>query len=291
VLNSYSNPLLGGYAEQKPTNDPELHKSIVYRDKVIQAINVTFNSMKSLLTISLTAAVSLLSYGCSNRITTAPSVPNTPTVKASAQTPSITNETQSAAPTAEKAAEKTTETVSSEPSSSAPMASQVAASPSPEAKPSNMIGSRQDRSWEAQGEASTGEKVLLSLDSIQVALRSLGIAQPPTYFFQYRIGGERIYGVTACNGRFSTSQDGDRYDDPNTPQSQATQQMLDRVCNYRVKTAQISSPPSHVRMGAKGEIICTIQNNQAITTYGQDGEWFYTDACGKLGMIHASQIR
>jgi hypothetical protein len=38
-------------------------------------------------------------------------------------------------------------------------------------------------------------------------------------------------------------------------------------------------------------VICTIPEARQITTYGQDGEWFYTDACEKLGMIHKSQIR
>jgi hypothetical protein len=163
--------------------------------------------------------------------------------------------------------------------------------PSSETPPSSLTGSRQDRSWEQQGTASTGETVLLSLDSVQVTRRSLGMPQPPSYFFQYRIGGDRVYGVTACNGEFSTSQDGDRYDNPIKPQSEATQRMLDRVCNLLVKQMQVFSPPSHVRMGANGEIICTIPDRKLITTYGQDGKWFYTDACGQLGMIHSSQIR
>jgi hypothetical protein len=168
----------------------------------------------------------------------------------------------------------------------------AATTPAPTApNPPNLAGSRQDRSWEQQGTASTGETVLLSLDSVQVTRRSLGMAQPPSYFFQYRIGGDRVYGVTACNGEFSTSQDGDRYDAPIKPQSEATRRMLDRVCNLLVKQMQVFSPPSHVRMGANGEIICTIPDRKLITTYGQDGKWFYTDACGQLGMIHSSQIR
>jgi hypothetical protein len=153
------------------------------------------------------------------------------------------------------------------------------------------VGEPEDPSWEMQGAPAEGKTVLLSLASVQVAQRSLGRSQSPSYFFQYRLGGDRVYGVTACNGEFSTSQDGDRYDSPIKPQSEATQRMLDRVCNLLVKQMQVFSPPSHVRMGANGEIICTIPNNKAITTYGQEGEWFYTDACGKLGMIHSSQIR
>jgi hypothetical protein len=152
-------------------------------------------------------------------------------------------------------------------------------------------GSRQDRSWEEMGTASTGENVRLSFDSIQVATRSLGLSQPPTYFFQYQIGRDDVYAVTACNGTFSTSKDGDRYDQAHRPESTATQKMLDRVCSAWVRTAEVFSPPSHIRMGPKGKIICTIQAKQNITTYGQYEDWFYTDACGKMGLIHFSQIR
>ncbi|NJM48699.1 MAG: hypothetical protein HC860_23140 [Alkalinema sp. RU_4_3] len=159
----------------------------------------------------------------------------------------------------------------------------------PNAKPST-AGSRQDRSWEEQGKATTGETISLSLDSIQIAQRSLGVAKPPGYFFQYRIGPDMIYGMTLCNGEFSTSRTGDRYGQPITPKSEANQRMLDRVCNYRVTKAQaIASSP--VQMGPEGKTICTIKSDRDITLYGQDGEWFYTDACRKIGMIHSSQIR
>jgi hypothetical protein len=158
------------------------------------------------------------------------------------------------------------------------------------AKPPSTVGSRQDRSWEEQGKATTGESISLSLDSIQIAQRSLGIAKPPGYFFQYRIGPDMIYGMTLCNGEFSTSRTGDRYGHPIKPKSEANQRMLDRVCSYRVTTAQaLASAP--VQMGPEGRTICTLKNNRDITLYGQDGEWFYTDACRKIGMIHSSQIR
>jgi hypothetical protein len=158
------------------------------------------------------------------------------------------------------------------------------------AKPSSNAGSRQDRSWEDQGKATTGESISLSLDSIQIAQRSLGIAKPPGYFFQYRIGPDIIYGMTFCNGEFSTSRTGDRYGQTITPKSEANQRMLDRVCSYRVTTAQaLASAP--VQMGPEGRTICTIKSERGITLYGQDGDWFYTDACRKIGMIHSSQIR
>jgi hypothetical protein len=151
------------------------------------------------------------------------------------------------------------------------------------------VGSRQDRSWEEQGKASTGETISLSLDSIQVTQRSLGMAKPG-YFFQYRIGTDRIYGMTPCNGEFSTSRNGDRYGRPIQPKSEANQRMLDRVCSYGVTTVQaLASAP--VQMGPEGRTICTLKNNRDITLYGQDGEWFYTDACRRIGVIHSSQIR
>jgi hypothetical protein len=101
------------------------------------------------------------------------------------------------------------------------------------AKPPSPVGSRQERAWEDQGKASTGESISLSLDSIQVTKRSLGIAKPPGYFFQYRIGTDAVYGITPCNGEFSTSRTGDRYGNPIQPKSEAIQRMLNRVCNYR----------------------------------------------------------
>jgi hypothetical protein len=159
------------------------------------------------------------------------------------------------------------------------------------AKPASTVGSRQDRSWEEQGKASTGETISLSLDSIQVMKRSLGLTKPPGYFFQYRIGPDRIYGMTSCNGEFSTSRSGDRYGRPIQPKSEANQRMLDRVCSYGVRAVQVLTSPAPVRMGPEGEIICSVKNNRNITLYGQDGEWFYTDACRKVGVIHSSQIR
>jgi hypothetical protein len=152
------------------------------------------------------------------------------------------------------------------------------------------IGPRQDRSWENQGKATTGESISLSLDSIQIAQRSLGIAKQPGYFFQYRIGPDMIYGMTLCNGEFSTSRSGDRYGQTITPKSEANQRMLDRVCSYRVTTAQAQAS-APVQMGPEGRTICTIKSERGITLYGQDGDWFYTDACRKIGMIHSSQIR
>ncbi len=61
-----------------------------------------------------------------------------------------------------------------------------------------------------------------------------------------------------------------------------------------VKTATwayIIDPPSNVRVVPNGAIICSVKERRRINTYGFQGEWFYTDACGKMGMIHVSQIK
>jgi hypothetical protein len=249
--------------------------------------------MKKRITIGLLSIFSLVVHGCS--ISVAPPTQNNQSSQSNRPTPiaqtelattenastdTTTNTTTNT--TTEKTTEKTTENSA---------ASQPASGTLSQPPLSNITGSRQDRSWENMGQASTGEEVRLTFDSIQVATRSLGLAQPPTYFFHYKIGRDYVYAVTSCNSRFSTSKDGDRFDDPRRPESAATQKMLDRVCSAWVRPAEVMSPPSHVRMGPDGEIICTLQKTQSITTYGYYKDWLYTDACGKLGLIHSSQIR
>jgi hypothetical protein len=150
--------------------------------------------------------------------------------------------------------------------------------------------------WEYQGKASTGEGVTVNLDSVAVVPRSLSREHSPSYFFRYKIGRDDVFAFTACNGEYSTSTDGDTFKNVVKPSSDATRNMLDRVCNYRVKTARVFSPPSNVRMEPDGAILCTLPQKTTITTYGQynyghDGDWLYTNACGKFGVIHASQIR
>jgi hypothetical protein len=147
--------------------------------------------------------------------------------------------------------------------------------------------------WEYQGKASTGEGVTLNLDTINVALRSLGMEGAPNYFFSYRIGSEDVFAFTQCNGEFSTSTDGDTFQNRVKPSSNATRKMLDRVCRYHVKTVRVFSRPSNVRTEPKGQVLCTLKSKSRITTYGpyEKGDWFYTDACGTLGVIHFSQIR
>ncbi len=152
--------------------------------------------------------------------------------------------------------------------------------------------SAQAATWEYQGKASTGEKVSLNLDSIQVSPMSVR-GDRFSYFFNYQIGPDRLYALTTCDGRFQTSKDGDLFGEFITPQSRATVAMLDRVCTYHIKRAKVISPPSNVRFGPSTQerIICSIKTSKNITTFGSTDDWFYTDACGKLGLIHSSQIQ
>ncbi len=260
--------------------------------------------MKKLIPIGLLSALSLAAYGCSATVAPPPQS-NQPTAPVS-QTAQPTENPDRASANAQtsqngsnnspdrRTVNPDAETVTATNSGSfteKPTADPASTAALAQPPLANVTATRQDRSWEDQGTASTGEPVTLSFDSIQVATRSLGRTQSPTYFFQYKIGRDRVYAMTACDGAFSTSLDGDRYDVARRPESAATQKMLDRVCSAWVRPAQLFSPPSHVRMGPKDAIICTLQTSQSITTYGHYQDWLYTNACGKLGLIHSSQIR
>lgn len=65
--------------------------------------------------------------------------------------------------------------------------------------------------------------------------------------------------------------------------------------------ALVNAPPSNVRESANGEVLCTLTKKTSINTFGvaevsyskiddMDVEWYYTDACGKMGVIAATQL-
>ena len=63
-------------------------------------------------------------------------------------------------------------------------------------------------------------------------------------------------------------------------------------------TATIIDPPSNIRATPNGAIICVMrQRGTTINILGptgvsdNNGTWYYTDACGRTGVIHSSQIR
>ncbi len=228
--------------------------------------------------ISLTAFLSLLVHGCSYSKIATPPAPSTPV--ASSSQPTDKSE-KSVAST--KSEDSTQPTASYKTEESSP--SQVKQRVSEE--------QNVDRTQEVMGNASTGEKVTLMLDSIDITLRSIGFERP-TYSFSYQIGAEKVNAVTSCNGEFQTTKDGTFYDNPVKPASAATQKMLDRVCTYRVKAFQVVNLPASVKTEPQGKTLCTVQNAQSITTFGQHQDyagWFYTNVCGKIGLINRAQIQ
>jgi hypothetical protein len=85
----------------------------------------------------------------------------------------------------------------------------------------------QDATWEYQGRASTGEKVSLNLDSIQVVALSIRNPAPPSYWFTYQIGNDRLFALTPCDGRFQVSQKGDVFGEFMTQLAQVLQTTFD----------------------------------------------------------------
>ncbi len=63
-------------------------------------------------------------------------------------------------------------------------------------------------------------------------------------------------------------------------------------------TATIIDPPSNIRASPNGAVICVMrQRGTVVNILGPtgvsdtNGTWYYTDACGRTGVIHSSQIR
>lgn len=60
--------------------------------------------------------------------------------------------------------------------------------------------------------------------------------------------------------------------------------------------ALVHTPPSNVRESPAGKVICVIREKKTIMIQGstnitdEDGEWLRTNACGKPGVIHSTQI-
>lgn len=54
--------------------------------------------------------------------------------------------------------------------------------------------------------------------------------------------------------------------------------------------ALVFDPPSNVRASPNGAILCAVTAKTHINIYGRDGEWYETDACGTMGVIHSGQL-
>lgn len=140
------------------------------------------------------------------------------------------------------------------------------------------------------GTASTGA-------SVNVDLCSISIASSQSVDFVYYLDETQIYSQVNCaEGYWTTFPEGDTH----RPQSQATQNMLTTVCSYLSSNTSNTSdagaafvfdPPSNVRESPNGDILCSVQRTSTINIYGSTGEWYYTDVCGSMGVIHSSQIR
>lgn len=130
--------------------------------------------------------------------------------------------------------------------------------------------------------------------SVNVDLCSISRASARSVDFTYYLGDERVESRANC-------QAGTWISFPealiNRPQSQATQNMLNIVCSYRGNdtssqvTAIVFDPPSNVRTSPNGAVLCAVSSRRSINIYGSNGSWYYTDACGEMGVIHASQLR
>jgi hypothetical protein len=130
--------------------------------------------------------------------------------------------------------------------------------------------------------------------NLNVDLCSIIRASARSVDFVYYLGNERIQSQANCQaGNWTTFPERQ----VNRPQSQATQNMLNTVCSYRGQgsangsLATVFNPPSNVRTSPNGTILCSIPQRRTIQTYGSNGSWYYTDACGEIGVIHSSQIR
>ena len=157
--------------------------------------------------------------------------------------------------------------------------------------------------WEYEGTTSTGEKVYLDLNSIELNQQFKIQRSKNTYFFSYKVGENlQPLAFTNCDGIVQVITADEVTFEPleNTslvrPKPETTRKMLNRVClSHRqqdiVNSAYVFDPPSNVRAFPNGEIVCSVKAQKKINIYGSQDSWFYTDVCGKMGVIHSSQIR
>ncbi|WP_432810500.1 hypothetical protein [Pantanalinema sp. GBBB05] len=130
--------------------------------------------------------------------------------------------------------------------------------------------------------------------SINVDLCSISRASARSVDFVYYLDNERIYSQANCQTSTWTT-----FPERQThrPQSQATQNMLNVVCRSQggnpsdTRVATVFDPPSNIRSSPNGSVLCRINTPTSIYIYGSIGDWYYTDACGEMGVIHSTQIR
>ena len=128
----------------------------------------------------------------------------------------------------------------------------------------------------------------VSGQAITVDVCSISRASEQSLDFVYYLGKEAIVSQANCtSGTWTTFPERERHQ----PQSQATQRMVSTVCRGLAELAVVFAPPSNVRTSPNGPILCTLEQAGNLNIYGSTGSWYYTDACGPFGVIHASQVR
>jgi hypothetical protein len=116
--------------------------------------------------------------------------------------------------------------------------------------------------------------------------------------FVYYLGSERISSIANCaEGTWVTLPEVKTH----SPQSMATQNMLNRVCMNVVRggapavssagAAIVFDPPSNIRANPNGKILCSVTSRGSIPIQGIEGDWYKTDYCGTSGYIHKGQVR
>lgn len=56
-------------------------------------------------------------------------------------------------------------------------------------------------------------------------------------------------------------------------------------------SAIVFDPPSNVRNAPNGGILCSVRERTTINIYEKVGDWYNTDVCGQMGVIHSSQVK
>lgn len=116
--------------------------------------------------------------------------------------------------------------------------------------------------------------------------------------FIYYLGNERISSIANCaEGTWVTLPEFKSH----SPQSEATQSMINRVCmNFASNggpaisssgTAIVFDPPSNIRSTPNGGILCSVTSRGSIPIQDKEGDWYKTDYCGSPGYIHKGQIK
>lgn len=148
--------------------------------------------------------------------------------------------------------------------------------------------------WEYQGVAVTGEDVYLDLDSIQPHGRG-------GYFFRYQIGRDQLSAYTPCDGRWQVFNRNGDAQPLIRPQSQATRNMLNRVCNSTATNWEYLGEAvggqavyldlSSIRLVQPGGYIFDYRLGQELrrATTACDGAWRVADARGNFGAAQRPQ--